>query len=283
MNVEIAFIGGTGMYSSEEMVNARSVSIQTPFGNSPCEMIVGEISGKDCAFLPRHGVGHTISPTNVNSRAAIYALKTLGVTNIVSISAVGSLQEHIRPLDIVIPSQIYDRTKFRPNTFFDDIVVHVNFADPFCKSISEALHNVALDLGCNLRMGGTYICIEGPQFSTRAESGVYRQMGFDIIGMTGIPEAKLAREAEICYGTLTTVTDYDVWHEGGISAEMIVNNVRKNDEITQKIIKNVIEKLPATDETCGCQNALKKAIMTNLDDIPNEVKQRLQPIIGRYL
>ena len=192
MNVEIAFIGGTGMYSSEEMANACTVSLQTPFGNSSCEMIVGEISGKRCAFLPRHG--RTDPPNERKLTGSIqYALKTLGVTNIVSISAVGSLQENIRPLDIVIPSQIYDRTKFRPNTFFDDIVVHVNFADPFCNSISEALHRVVLDIGCNVRMGGTYICIEGPQFSTRAESGVYRQMGFDIIGMTGIPEAKLAR------------------------------------------------------------------------------------------
>jgi len=283
MNVEIAFIGGSGIYSSEAMTSVCSVSVKTPFGNSSSGMIVGEISDRRCAFLPRHGIGHTICPTNVNSRADIYALKTLGVTNIISISAVGSLQENIRPLDIVIPTQIYDRTKFRPNTFFDDIVVHVNFADPFCKSITEVLHEVVLDIGCNVKMGGTYICIEGPQFSTRAESGVYRHLGFDIIGMTGIPEAKLAREAEICYGTLTTVTDYDVWHEGGISAEMILNNVRKNDEITRKIIKNVVEKLPATDETCACRNALKKAIMTDLDNIPNEVKQRLQPIIGRYL
>jgi 5'-methylthioadenosine phosphorylase len=283
MNIDIAFIGGTGLYSAEEMENVSTVSIETPFGSPSGEIAVGEMSGRKCAFLPRHGVGHTVSPTNVNSRANIYALKTLGVTNIISISAVGSLREDIKPLDIVIPDQIFDRTTLRPNTFFDNIGVHVSFAEPFCKSISQVLYNTAQDIGGCVKMGGTYICIEGPQFSTRAESNAYRQMGFDIIGMTGIPEAKLAREAEICYGMLTTVTDYDVWREDTVSTEMVITNVAKNEKITKKIIKKVVEQLPATDETCACRHALRNAIVTNLDSVSNDVKQRLQLLIGSYL
>ncbi len=283
MSVDIAFIGGTGIYSAEEMENVSKVSIQTPFGSPSGEITVGEISGRKCAFLPRHGVGHTISPTKVNSRANIYALKKLGVTNIISISAVGSLREDIKPLDIVIPDQIFDRTKFRPHTFFDDIAVHVSFAEPFCKGVSQALYSTVQDISDRVKIGGTYICIEGPQFSTRAESNAYRRMGFDIIGMTGIPEAKLAREAEICYGMLTTVTDYDVWREDEVSIEMVINNVLKNEKITKEIIKKVVQTLPATDETCACRNALRNAIASNLADVSDDVKQRLQLIIGPYL
>lgn len=283
MSVEIGFIGGTGIYSAEEMENVSKVSIKTPFGSPSGEITVGELSGRKCAFLPRHGVGHTISPTKVNSRANIYALKKLGVTNIISISAVGSLREDIKPLDIVIPDQIFDRTKFRPHTFFDDIAVHVSFADPFCKGVSHALYSTAQEVVGSVKLGGTYICIEGPQFSTRAESNTYRRMGFNIIGMTGIPEAKLAREAEMCYGMVATVTDYDVWHEEEVSSEMIINNVLKNETITKEIIKNVVKTLPATDATCACRNALKNAIVSNLADVSDDVKLKLQLIIGPYL
>jgi 5'-methylthioadenosine phosphorylase len=283
MNAEIALIGGTGVWDSALIENASAVSISTPFGPPSSPIVLGQVQGRACAFLARHGPGHCFPPSRVDYRANIYALKTLGVTTIIAISAVGSLKEDIKPLDIVIPDQIYDRTKLRSNTFFEDICVHVSFADPFCADISESLRQATQNVGCNLKLGGTYVCIEGPQFSTRAESNVYRRMGFDVIGMTAMPETKLAREAEICFGMLATVTDYDVWREQEVTIETVISNVKKNEENTRKIIKEVVPCLPETGEACECRHALRDAIVTSREVIPDTVKERLGPLIEKYV
>ena len=283
MNAEIGLIGGTGVYDPALIENASVVSISTPFGSPSSPIILGQVRGRACAFLARHGGGHCFPPSRVDYRANIYALKTLGVTKIIAISSVGSLKEGIKPLDIIIPDQVYDRTKLRSNTFFEDICVHVSFADPFCEDISETLHQAAQSVGCNSKLGGTYICIEGPQFSTRAESDVYRSMGFDVIGMTAIPETKLAREAEICFGMLATVTDYDVWREQDVTIETVISNVKKNEENTRKIIKEVVPNLPKTEEACECRHALRDAIVTSRDVIPDAVKEKLRPLIEKYV
>jgi 5'-methylthioadenosine phosphorylase len=233
--------------------------------------------------LARHGEGHRFSPSHVNYRANIYALKTLGAVNVVAISAVGSLKEDIKPLSIVIPDQIFDRTTLRSNTFFDDICVHIGMADPFCESLSHVLWQAAQRVGCSIKKGGTYVCIEGPQFSTRAESNAYRHMGFDIIGMTAIPEAKLAREAEMCFSMLGTVTDYDVWREDPVTIETVISNVKKNSANTQKIIRELVARLPPKDDECACRHALKDAFVTNLEIVSDETLEKLRPIIGNYI
>jgi len=277
---EIGIIGGTGVYDPEVMENVREVEVKTPFGDPSDRIILGEMSGVKVAFLPRHGRGHRYSPTKVNYRANIYAMKLLGVEAIISVAAVGSLKEEIKPLDIVLPDQIYDRTKHRVETFFEDIVVHIGIADPFCRNLIEQIAKIGGD-EFNIRKGGTYVCIEGPQFSTRAESKVYRSLGFDIIGMTAVPEAKLAREAEICYATIATVTDYDVWHEEEVSAEMVLENAKKNEENVRRLLRKVIPKLELGD--CECKHALRDAITTSRELIDEEIKKRLGIFIGKYV
>lgn len=278
-------IGGTGIDEIDDLTNREEVNVDTPFGSPSSNIIIGEIKGVKVAFLPRHGQGHVLLPSEINFRANIYALKKLGVEMILSLSAVGSLKEAIRPLNMVLPDQFFDRTRNRVSTFFGNgIVAHVNFADPVCPLLRDIVYNVCLDLELDVINGGTYICIEGPQFSSRAESNVYRQCGFDIIGMTNLPEAKLAREAEICYCTIAQVTDYDCWHEqhSEVDIEMVFENLMKNSENAKKIIKNTIMKLPEQKD-CQCSRALENAIITREDLITAKIKEKLGPIIGNYI
>jgi 5'-methylthioadenosine phosphorylase len=281
-SASVGVIGGSGFY--ELLENAREVAVDTPFGPPSDSFFLGEIGGVPVAFLPRHGRGHRITPTEVNYRANVWGMKKLGVRYLLSASAVGSLREELEPLHIVVPDQLYDRTKARPSTFYDrGVVVHMSFADPFCPYVSGALVEHGRAAGATVHGGGTYVCIEGPQFSTRAESNVYRRQGFDIIGMTNLQEAKLAREAELCYATMALVTDYDVWHESGdVSLEQVLENVRRNVATAQAIVRRVI---PALDlaRDCGCRHAVENAVNTPAELIPVETKQRLDLLIGKYL
>ena len=281
----LAIIGGSGLYDFAGLTDWRRLDIETPFGRPSDSIVTGTVSGVDVAFLPRHGRGHRISPSHLPARANIYALKTLGVERILSVSAVGSLREELKPLDMVIPDQLIDRTRSRPATFFEDgIVAHVAFADPFCPDLSGLLHRAAVHQGMRSHSGGTYVVMEGPQFSTRAESELYRSWGASVIGMTGLPEAKLAREAEMCYATMALVTDYDCWHEAeeSVSVEMVVANLLKNAESAQRVIREVVAGLnPVRD--CGCGSALQDAIVTAPDLVPRSTLERLSPIVERYL
>ncbi len=282
MEAEIAIIGGTGVYEQSAFENVKEVDIDTPFGKPSDKILVGEFEGRKVAFLPRHGRGHIYSPTHVPYRANIYALKKLGVERIISVCAVGSLKEEIKPLDIVIPDQLYDKTKFRPSTFFEDVVVHVGFAEPFCPELRRVTIDVIESLGYSYHPRGTYVCIEGPQFSTKAESAVHRQLGFDIIGMTALPEAKLAREAEICYVTIATVTDYDVWKEEEVDVAMVLENMAKNEEKVRNILRKLIPAIPK-ERNCPCKDALKFAITTQPDRISYEVRRKLGIFLDKYL
>jgi 5'-methylthioadenosine phosphorylase len=276
-------IGGSGFY--ELLDNAREVRVQTPFGLPSDSYILGELDGVPVAFLPRHGRGHRILPSEVNYRANIWGMKALGVTHVVSASAVGSLREHIQPLHIVIPDQLYDHTKTRPSTFYGDgVVVHIGFADPFCPYLRERLVAAGREIGATMHDGGTYICIEGPQFSTRAESQHYRQLGFQVIGMTNLQEAKLAREAELCYATMALVTDYDVWHEAeaDVSGEQILQNMHRNVKAAQDIVRHVAGAI-AHDRDCSCRHAVENAIFTPAGMIPQATKDKLDLLIGKYL
>ena len=286
MSVEIGVIGGSGIYEIEGLKDVKEVDLNTPFGKPSDKYIVGTLKGKRIAFLPRHGRGHRISPSEINQRANIFGFKMLGVTQIIAISAVGSMKEEIKPLDIVIPDQLFDRTKGRQSTFFNDgIVGHISFADPFCPVLSEILFEAGLKVGANMHKGGTYICIEGPQFSTKAESRIYRSWDVDVIGMTAIPEAKLAREAEICYAMMALVTDYDVWHEReeSVTAEMVAENVRRNIGTAKRILLEALDMLPYDGKRCSCRKALENAIVTDKSVIKPEVLSRLRPIIGKYI
>ncbi|MHB1415119.1 MAG: S-methyl-5'-thioadenosine phosphorylase [Chloroflexota bacterium] len=283
--VSIAVIGGSGLYEMDGLEDVRRVSIHTPFGDPSDEIVVARLGGTPLAFLPRHGRGHRILPSELNSRANIYALKMLGVKRILSISAVGSLREEIAPLHAVVPDQLLDRTRGRPATFFGNgIAAHVGFAEPFCPELSAIIADVARDCGATVHRSGTYVCMEGPQFSTKAESRMYRQLGADIIGMTAIPEAKLAREAEICYATLAFVTDYDVWNGFAetVSADMVVRNLQRNVELAKHIVREVIPIIPHARD-CVCSHALRDSVMTAREQIPDRVRDDLAPIIGRYL
>ncbi len=281
--VKIGVIGGSGVYNIEGIKDVEEVKVKTPFGDPSDAIIVGTLEDTKVAFLPRHGRGHRITPSEVNFRANIYALKSLGVENIISISAVGSLKEELKPRDFVIPDQLFDRTRVRNASFFGDgIVAHVGFADPYCKSLGEILYKTAQDIGITVHKGGTYVCIEGPMFSTRAESNVYRQLGFSIIGMTNIPEAKLAREAEICYATVALVTDYDVWHVEDVNIDMVIQNLMKNVENVKKLLKTVISRIPE-ERKCECSTALSTAIITQPDLIPKDKKKDLDLLIGKYI
>jgi 5'-methylthioadenosine phosphorylase len=283
MQADIAIIGGSGVYDTSMLDNVQEVEIDTPFGKPSDAITIGSFGETNIAFLPRHGKGHRISPSKLNSRANILALKKLGVKRIISASAVGSLKPEMKPLDIVIPDQIFDRTKTRDSTFFEDgIVIHIGFADPFCPEMSSLIADITGELGYSVHNKGTYVCMEGPQFSTRAESRVYQDLGFDIIGMTALPEAKLAREAEICYSMIATVTDYDVWHEEDVNIETVIANAVKNEEAVRNIIKKAIPRINLT-RNCICANALAGAIITSPDKIPVESKRKLNDLIGKYL
>jgi len=282
-SAKVGVIGGSGFY--ELLDNAREVRLETPFGDPSDVFFLGEIGGVAVAFLPRHARGHRILPSEVNYRANVWGMKALGVHSVLSASAVGSLREELKPLDIVVPDQLYDRTKARPSTFFGDgVVVHMGFADPFCPYVSRQVVAAGRASGATVHEGGTYVCIEGPQFSTRAESNVYRRQGFDIIGMTNLQEAKLAREAELCYATMALVTDYDVWYEGekDVTLEQVLENVRRNVETAQAIVRRVV---PALDleRDCGCRHAVEHAINTPAELIPEGTKKKLDLLIGRYL
>ncbi|WP_290902770.1 S-methyl-5'-thioadenosine phosphorylase [Ferroglobus sp.] len=282
MKAEIGIIGGTGVYDSDAFENVKEVDIDTPFGKPSSKITIGDYEGRKVAFISRHGKGHIFSPTHVPYRANIYAFKKLGVERIISVAAVGSLKEEIKPLDIVIPDQIFDRTKHRKDTFFEEVVVHVGIADPFCPELRAAAIEAVKELGLRYHDRGTYVCIEGPQFSTKAESKFYRSMGFDIIGMTALPEAKLAREAEICYVTVAAVTDYDVWKEEPVDVKTVLENMAKNEENIKAILRKLIPKIPEERE-CECKEALKFAITTSPDMISEEVRRKLGIFLDKYL
>jgi 5'-methylthioadenosine phosphorylase len=285
----IGVIGGSGLYRMEGMTDVEEVALQTPFGDPSDVITVGRVEGVSMAFLPRHGRGHRISPTEIPVRANIWALKSLGVEWVISVSAVGSLREHIAPRDLVIPDQLFDRTRSRVNSFFEGgIVVHCTFAEPFCSTLSKLLLDSARELGdVTVHEGGTYVCMEGPLFSTRAESQTYRSWGMDIIGMTALPEAKLAREAELCYATIACATDYDSWHETeeSVTVEMVVSNLSANVANAQRILRAVARKIPAdrSANTCECPSALATAIMTDHSKIPPEAREKYSLLIGKYL
>ncbi|MFQ6001436.1 MAG: S-methyl-5'-thioadenosine phosphorylase [Anaerolineae bacterium] len=281
----IGIIGGSGLYEMEGLTDVEEVKVRTPFGEPSDLIVIGTLEGRRVAFLPRHGRGHRIMPTELPSRANIYALKSLGVEHIIAVSACGSMKEEIHPLDMVIPDQIFDRTRGRINTFFGrGVVAHVSFDEPFCPDLSALLYQAAEDTGAKVHKGGTFVVIEGPAFSTKAESRIYRGWGVDIIGMTVLPEAKLAREAEICYAVLANVTDYDVWHvsEEPVSVEMLIDNLLKNAEMAKKIIKKVVPHISQT-RPCPCPTALKNAIITSKERIPEKAKKDLELLIGKDL
>lgn len=286
----VAFIGGSGLYEMPGLADVEEVNVQTPFGPPSDSIVIGTLEGTSIAFLSRHGRGHRLSPTELPARANIYALKSLGIERIISISAVGSLRDEIRPLDMVIPNQLIDRTKSRVSTFFGDgIVAHVAFAHPFCPVLSALLDDAARTPGAassstTIHFGGTYVVMEGPQFSTKAESELYRSWGASVIGMTALPEAKLAREAEICYTTLALATDYDVWHETeeDVTVEMIVANLLKNVATAQNVVRRLVPLITAERE-CDCASALKDAIITSRDVVSQSAKDRLALLVGKYL
>jgi 5'-methylthioadenosine phosphorylase len=282
----IGVIGGSGLYEMEGLTDIGTVSLETPFGNPSDEYITGVLDGVRMVFLPRHGKGHRLLPSEVNYRANIYGMKKLGVTRIISVSAVGSMKEEIAPGHIVIPDQFIDRTNAtRANTFFGNGVAgHVQFADPVCNELSGQLYDAAREAGATVHRGGTYICMEGPAFSTRAESTMYRSFGVSVIGMTNIPEAKLAREAEICYGVIALATDYDCWHESheDVSVDAILAIIRNNVAMAKKIIGHAVRGI-GSERGCPCASALRYAIITDRGVIPERTKQDLDIIIGKYL
>lgn len=285
MSAQIGIIGGSGLYDMAELSDREDVTISTPFGDPSGPYVLATLRGRRVAFLARHGAGHRLMPSELNFRANIYGFKTLGVERILSASAVGSLKLEFPPQDIVIPDQFFDRTKGRVSTFFGrGLVAHVAFAHPVCADLSRAAHESALAVGARVHLGGTYVCMEGPQFSTLAESQLYRSWGMDVIGMTNLQEAKLAREAEICYATLALVTDYDCWHpeHDSVTVKMIVTNLMQNARTAQAIIAETVGRLP-TGRSCPCATALANAIITNRDAIPAQTRQDLLIIVGKYL
>ncbi|HEY3054457.1 MAG TPA: S-methyl-5'-thioadenosine phosphorylase [Thermoanaerobaculia bacterium] len=282
----IGIIGGSGLYEMEGLKVIAERKIETPFGPPSDPFVIGEVDGIRVAFLARHGRGHRLLPGELNDRANIFGFKLLGVHTILSASAVGSMKEDYHPTDIVFPHQFIDRTRHRPDTFFGNgIVGHVTFADPVCIAASTIVSDVARKAGARVHAGGVYVCIEGPQFSTRAESNLYRSWGVDVIGMTNLQEAKLAREAEICYVTMALVTDYDCWHETAddVTVEQILGYLRANAAMAQKILRDSVPLVASRERDCGCANALQFAIVTDPKKIPNNIKRELKPIIGRYI
>jgi 5'-methylthioadenosine phosphorylase len=281
----VGVIGGSGLYHMEGLADVREVEVKTPFGKPSDKFIKGKLGKTQLIFIPRHGKGHRWLPTEVNFRANIFGMKELGVERIIAVSAVGSLREEIAPGDLLVPDQAIDRTTQRPSTFFGrGIVAHVSLADPFCKDLSERLCNAATQARAKVHPKGTYLCMEGPQFSTRAESHLYRSWGADVIGMTNLQEAKLAREAEICFGTLALATDYDCWNQaaGDVEIEHVLEILAQNVELAQKIIGYVVQSLEDV-RSCACASSLKNAIITERSRIPKKVQADLRPIIGKYL
>jgi len=285
-DINIGVIGGSGLYSMTDLKNITEVIVETPFGMPSDNIVVGELDGNQVAFLARHGRGHRISPTNIPYRANIYALKKLGVRLIISASACGSMKEEYKIGDIVVIDQYIDRTRHRRDTFFEDgIVVHVSFANPTCAQIMKILFKSGKEAGARIHLGGTYLNMEGPQFSTKAESLLYRSWGVDVIGMTSLTEARLAREAEICYAAIATVTDYDCWYEGEehVTADMIVEVVKKNSATAQRIIKYTVKTIGTEIPECGCREALKTSILTAPGAVREDTKKKLNIIIGKYI
>ena len=282
---QIGIIGGSGLYDMPGVTDREEVTLTTPFGDPSGPYVLGTLRGRRVAFLARHGAGHRVLPTEINFRANVFGMKLLGVEHVLSASAVGSLKEEYKPLDIVIPDQFFDRTKGRPSTFFGrGLAAHVAFAHPFCRILSGLAHESARSAGATVHKGGTYVCMEGPQFSTLAESKLYRSWGMDVIGMTNLQEAKLAREAEICYATIALVTDYDCWHpdHDSVTVEMVIANLTQNAKMAQEIIAGAVGMLPYA-RTCECASALKYALVTRPDAIPDHVKKELAPLVGKYL
>jgi len=285
LKAKVAVIGGSGLYEIEGLSEVEETKLTTPFGKPSDAIISGTLEGVRVAFLPRHGRGHRVSPGELPAKANIYALKSLGVERIISVTAVGSLKEEIKPPGLVIPDQLIDQTKGRDSTFFGGgIVVHIAFAEPFCPVLSQVLFKAATRAKVKVHKGGVHLAMEGPQFSTRAESMLYRSWGADIISMTASPEAKLAREAEICYATLAVVTDLDCWHPGyaSVTTEMIFSNLLKGVEAARRVLKLAIPAIPR-ERTCACASALKNAIATSPEYIPPKVKEELKLLIGKYL
>jgi 5'-methylthioadenosine phosphorylase len=285
MTVQVGIIGGSGLYDMAALVDREEKVVTTPFGDPSGPYVIGSLGGTRVAFLSRHGAGHGILPSELNFRANIYGFKVLGVERLLSASAVGSLKEAYKPLDILVPDQFFDRTKGRISTFFGrGLVAHIAFAHPVCADLAAIAADSAAAVGATVHRGGTYVNMEGPQFSTLAESNLYRAWGMDVVGMTNLQEAKLAREAEICYATLALVTDYDCWHpdHDSVTVDMIVANLMQNAATAQRAIAAAIGRLPA-GRTCACKDALATAIITRPDAVPAQTKQDLAPIIGKYL
>lgn len=282
---EIGIIGGSGLYEMSGLTDLREVEVETPFGKPSAPYLLGELEGRKIAFLARHGKGHRLLPTELNFRANIYGLKRLGVRSILSASAVGSLKEEHKPMDFVLPDQFLDRTRNRISTFFGEgFVAHIAFADPVCSQLADYVEEAASQIGFPIKRGGTYVCMEGPAFSTRAESRLYRSWGMDLIGMTNLQEAKLAREAEICYVTVAMVTDYDSWHdeEEHVSVEMLIGYLRKNSENAKRLMAETVRILPHGLD-CPCQHALENAIITDRGSVSEETRRRLSIIVEKYL
>ena len=282
---DIGIIGGTGLYQMDGFTDVREVEVETPFGPPSDSLFVGSLEGRRVAFLPRHARGHRILPHELNFRANVFAMKKLGVEWILSVSAVGSLKERYEPLHVVVPDQFIDRTRQRKSTFFGNgLVAHVAFAHPFCRNLSRVMAEACAEAGATHHVGGTYVCMEGPQFSTLAESELYRSWGADLIGMTNLQEAKLAREAEICYSTLAMVTDYDCWHpdHDAVTAEQIMGVLGRNAETARKVLRAAVRRLPIP-RGCECATALKYALITAPELVPESVKRDLEPIVGRYM
>ncbi len=285
MKAQIGIIGGSGLYSMPGFEAAEEVAVETPWGPPSDSLIAGRLAGNDVAFLSRHGRGHRLSPSEINYRANIYAMKAAGVERIISLSAVGSLKAEHRPLDFVLPDQFFDRTRQRHSTFFGEgLVAHISFAHPVCPELSAVVHEACTSVGVIAKKGGTYLCIEGPAFSTVAESNVYRTWGMDVVGMTNLQEAKLAREAEICYVTVAMVTDYDCWHpdHDAVTVNQIISNLTKNAARAAEVVATAVARMPAA-RGCSCGSALEHAIITDRGRIPEATRQKLRLLVGKYL
>jgi 5'-methylthioadenosine phosphorylase len=283
--IRIGVVGGSGLYAMEGLKVLEERRIDTPFGEPSDPYVIGELDGRRIAFLPRHGRGHRLLPTELNYRANIFGFKVLGVEQLISVSAVGSMKIEYKPTDIVVPDQFFDRTRHRIDTFFGDgLVAHVSLARPICPRLIDPFCDAAREAGATVHRGGTYLNMEGPQFSTRAESEIYRKWGIDIIGMTNLTEARLAREAEICYASLSMVTDYDCWHEHDVTGQEVMEVVAQNSKMSQEVVRHLLKKLPEERPAdCMCARALAESLITERSLIPAETKKKLQPLIGKYI